>query len=291
MELVSTDKKNAHGSVAMKLEEVFEQTHKLPTIPKVVQELIDSFSNEDIDIDTIAKKIALDQVITAKVLRLANSAHFGASRQIGSVQEAVVVLGFNTVRTLVVASGITGVFVATPGFDRKKFWKNSLHVATIAKWLSKQAKINGEVAFTAGMIHNIGEMLIHIVAPEVAVKIDQFVENGAADRVALEDNNIGFDYVMVGEELARRWNFPVAIQQAIKYQNHPDDQEPSDKLSAVLNMAKVISHQQQESASASEMAAAVLEKISLLAGINHESLVEKFDELADLSSGLDELIA
>lgn len=275
----------------MKLEEVFEQTHKLPTIPKVVQELIDSFSNEDIDIDTIAKKIALDQVITAKVLRLANSAHFGASRQIGSVQEAVVVLGFNTVRTLVVASGITGAFVATPGFDRKKFWKNSLQVATVAKWLAKPAKINGEVAFTAGMIHNIGEMLIHIVAPEVAAKIDQFVENGAADRVALEDNNIGFDYVMVGEELARRWNFPVAIQQAIKYQNQPENQEPSDKLCAILNLAKVITHQQHEAAANDVIAAAISESVAQLAGLTQAGVAEKLDELADLSSGLDELIA
>ncbi|WP_373976393.1 HDOD domain-containing protein [Chitinibacter sp. SCUT-21] len=275
----------------MKLEEVFEQTHKLPTIPKVVQELIDSFSKDDIDIDTIAKKIALDQVITAKVLRLANSAHFGSSRQIGSVQEAVVVLGFNTVRTLVVASGITGAFVATPGFDRKKFWKNSLQVATIAKWLAKQAKINGEVAFTAGMIHNIGEMLIHIVAPEVAVKIDQFVENGAADRVALEDNNIGFDYVMVGEELARRWNFPVSIQQAIKFQNTPAEQEPLDKLSAVLCLAKTITHQTQENASPDDLAAALPVSVVELAGLNNDQLTEKLLELNDLSSGLDELIA
>ncbi|QLG89761.1 HDOD domain-containing protein [Chitinibacter bivalviorum] len=275
----------------MKLEEVFEQTHKLPTIPKVVQELIDSFSNEDIDIDTIAKKIALDQVITAKVLRLANSAHFGASRQIGSVQEAVVVLGFNTVRTLVVASGITGAFVATPGFDRKKFWKNSLQVATIAKWLSKPAKINGEVSFTAGMIHNIGEMLIHIVTPEIAAKIDQFVANGAADRVALEDNNIGFDYVMVGEELARRWNFPVAIQQAIKYQNSPAEQDPSDKLTSVLNLAKLITHLQADSATQDAIAAALPEQIILTAGLTPEGLNDKLVELSELSSGLDELIA
>ncbi|WP_047390775.1 HDOD domain-containing protein [Chitinibacter sp. ZOR0017] len=274
----------------MKLEEVFEQTHKLPTIPKVVQELIDSFSNDDIDIDTIAKKISLDQVITAKVLRLANSAHFGASRQIGSVQEAVVVLGFNTVRTLVVASGITGAFVATPGFDRKKFWRSSLQVATLAKWLAKPAKINGEVAFTAGMIHNIGEMLIHIVAPELAVKIDQFVENGA-DRVALEGNNIGFDYVMVGEELARRWNFPPAIQQALKYQNAPAAQEPSDKLTATLHLAKIIAREQANDASQEEIAAALPADSLAIAGLIPAELQEKLIEIDELSSGLEELIA
>jgi HD-like signal output (HDOD) protein len=273
----------------MKLEEVFEQTHKLPTIPKVVQELIDSFSNEDIDIDTIAKKIAQDQVITAKVLRLANSAHFGASRQIGSVQEAVVVLGFNTVRTLVVASGITGAFVATPGFDRKAFWKQSLAVATINKWLAKQAKVNGEVAFTCGMVHNIGEMLIHIVSPEIAIKIDKFVESGG-DRVALEDNNIGFDYVMVGEELARRWNFPSEIQQAIKFQNNPTAQTPNDKLTALLFLSKLIATLQADKATIEELSEKMPENVLEIAGISKESLNTKLNELSELSSGMEEII-
>ncbi|QZA82054.1 HDOD domain-containing protein [Deefgea piscis] len=273
----------------MKLEEVFEQTHKLPTIPKVVQELIDSFSKDDIDIDSIAKKISQDQVITAKVLRLANSAHFGASRQIGSVQEAVVVLGFNTVRTLVVASGITGAFVATPGFDRKLFWKNSLSVATICKWLAKQAKINAEVAFTCGMIHNIGEMLIHIIAPEIAVKIDKFVESGG-DRVSLEANNIGFDYVMVGEELARRWNFPVEIQLAIRGQNSPLSQEPISKLTAVLFLAKLITVLTTEKTSIEELAEQIPDSVLVETGINKDELFFKLSELSELSSGMDEII-
>ncbi|WP_410500208.1 HDOD domain-containing protein [Chitinibacter sp. S2-10] len=269
----------------MKLEDVFEQTHKLPTIPKVVQELIDSFSNEDVDIDTIAKQIALDQVITAKVLRLANSAHFGASRKIGSVHEAVVVLGFSTVRTLVVASGITGAFIPTAGFDRKKFWKNSLQVASLAKALAKSAKINSEISFTAGMIHNIGELLIHIVAPDVATKIDLFVANGA-DRVALEDNNIGFDYVMVGEELTRRWNFPEEIQAAIKYQN-----VPNTPLSAVLHLAKIIAAQQAESASLEQIAQAIPSLLALQVGLEPKDLLLTLEELSHLSSGLDELIS
>ncbi|MFC7419513.1 HDOD domain-containing protein [Iodobacter arcticus] len=274
----------------MKLEEVFEQTHKLPTIPKVVQELIDSFSKDDIDIETIAKKIALDQVITAKVLRLANSAHFGSSRQIASVNEAVVVLGFNTVRTLVVASGVTGAFITTPGFDRKRFWKHSLRVATLAKWLSKQAKYNGEIAFTTGMIHSIGEMLIHIVAPELAAKIDQYVENGAADRVALETNNIGFDYVMVGEELARRWNFPVEIQMAVKYQNMPSEQDPSSKLSHILHLALHIAHHEttseNEQALANSLPASSLDALAL----DVDALSTHLAETKELASGMEEMI-
>lgn len=275
----------------MKLEDVFEQTHKLPTIPKVVQELIDSFSRDDIDIESIAKKIALDQVITAKVLRLANSAHFGASRQIASVNEAVVVLGFNTVRTLVVASGVTGAFITTPGFDRKRFWKHSLRVATLAKWLAKPARYNGEIAFTTGMIHSIGEMLIHIVAPELAVKIDQYMENGAADRVALETNNIGFDYVMVGEELSRRWNFPVDIQMAVKYQNMPDKQEPASKLTHIVHLALVLAKNEEKFEDIEELANSLPASSLQALGFDLAALVTQLPEIKDLASGMEEMIS
>ncbi|WP_035057463.1 HDOD domain-containing protein [Andreprevotia chitinilytica] len=269
----------------MKLEDIFEQTHKLPTIPKVVQELIDSFSREDVDIESVARKISLDQVITAKVLRLANSAHFGASRLVGSVNEAVIVLGFNTVRTLVVASGVTGAFVATPGFDRKGFWQRSFKVASTAKHLARLARFNPEMAFVCGMIHNIGEMMIHIVAPEIAVKIDRYVESGG-NRILLEDNNIGFDYVMVGEELTRRWNFPDEIQSAVKYQNNPQDQPTLTKLTAILYTALYLVDQEEDEINLSELPASILEALNA----TPEQIAERWETSKSEPSGLEEIV-
>ena len=100
----------------MRVEQLFDQAHELPQIPKLVQELIEGFNNEDINIDEIAEKIAMDQVITAKVLRLANSARFGMPRQVSSVDDAVVLLGFNALRTLVVASGVAAAFKKLDNF-------------------------------------------------------------------------------------------------------------------------------------------------------------------------------
>ncbi|WP_148716619.1 HDOD domain-containing protein [Chitinolyticbacter meiyuanensis] len=217
----------------MRIDEVFEQTHKLPTVPRVVQELISSFGQEDINVSEIADRIALDQVITAKLLRLANSAHFGASRKIGSAHEAIIVLGFNTVRTLVVASGVTGAFVATPGFDRQQFWRKGLHVALAARGIAQRSRDNREIAFTCGLLHSIGELLIHVVEPELAAKIDRSVATGS-DRIKLESSNLGFTYLELGAELARRWNFPETIQQAIAEQQ---DAAPSSRLSALLQLA------------------------------------------------------
>jgi HD-like signal output (HDOD) protein len=159
-------------------------------------------------------------------------------------------------------------------------------VATLAKWISKSAKFNGEVAFTTGMIHSIGEMLIHIVAPELAAKIDQYVENGAADRVALETNNIGFDYVMVGEKLAKRWNFPVDIQMAVKYQNMPNAQDPPSKLSHVLHIA----HKEADISTNEEWMASLPTTSFAYLGIDQAAFSLQLEEINDLGSGMEEMI-
>ncbi len=84
----------------MDLKNLIDNAQKLPNIPKVVQELIESFGDDNVNNDAIAKKISADQVLTAKLLRAANSAHYGGNRKVGSVNDAVFILGFNAVRTL-----------------------------------------------------------------------------------------------------------------------------------------------------------------------------------------------
>ena len=121
----------------MNLQNLIDNAQKLPNIPKVVQELIESFGDENVSNDAIAKKISADQVLTIKVLRAANSAHYGGNRKVGSVNDAVFLLGFNAVRTLVLASGLTGAFKAPEGFDIKKFWHDSFAVAAICKWIAR----------------------------------------------------------------------------------------------------------------------------------------------------------
>lgn len=92
----------------MQLDELFQQPQALPAVPKIVHELIDSFNNEDISIEEIARKLAADPVLSARLLRLANSAYYHVSRTIGTVPESIAMLGFVTVRTLVISSGLTG---------------------------------------------------------------------------------------------------------------------------------------------------------------------------------------
>lgn len=126
----------------MDLKNLVDNAQKLPNIPKVVQELIESFGNENIKNEEIAKKVSADQVLTAKVLRAANSAHYGGNRKVGSVSDAVFVLGFNAVRTLVLASGMTG------RLKRQKVLICQPFGAIVLRW---RAPVNGWQSFPKTM--------------------------------------------------------------------------------------------------------------------------------------------
>src|SRR5471032_2131471 len=132
----------------MKLDALFQNPTALPTAPKVVEELISSFDKASVSTEEIAKKLSTDPVLSAKLLRLANSAYYHVSRSIGTVEDAVLMLGFVTVRTLVISSGLVSGFKTVPCLDLKQFWRYSLHTAVSAKWIAKKTKENTDLGFT-----------------------------------------------------------------------------------------------------------------------------------------------
>lgn len=129
---------------------------RLPSVPKVVQELISSFQDTAVSIDSIIDKVAQDQVLSARVLRLANTARFGGLGRVGSLDEAVVLLGFDNLRMLVIASGITDAAVRMPHFDMPAFWQHSLGRANAAKGLARLAGLDPSWAIPAAFWHRSG---------------------------------------------------------------------------------------------------------------------------------------
>lgn len=209
---------------------LINNAQNMPNIPKVVQELITSFGDDNVNGEQIADKVSKDQAMTARVLRMANSSKYGGHRQIGSVNDAVVLLGFNALRTMVLASGVCGAFKTPDAFDVKEFWKKSFHVASLCKWLATYTPdIDPEVAFTCGMLHDVGGLLTQVLASEEAQEIDRVVAKGA-DRIEMESSRLGFTYPEAGAELAYRWKFPEDIVEGIRHQLAPavaeDDYKP-----------------------------------------------------------------
>ncbi|PCJ43999.1 MAG: histidine kinase [Moraxellaceae bacterium] len=273
----------------MNVDTLFAEIANLPNIPEIVQELIESFKQEDVDSEEIAEKIAMDQVLSAKVLRMANSAHFGVSRTIASTTDAVVLLGLNAVRTMVLASGITGAFKAPEGFDIKGFWKQSFRTGAMAKWLAKSAGADLETAFTCGMLHNVGSVLLHLGASDQAASIDKAVALGA-DRIELEKSQIGVCYPQVGRELAVRWKFPEEITRAIGEQVDPLDAEDFSLLAGLLHVGKYIVECNNKRLSEEEIIAGFPNDVAKRAGLDPSHLFDSLEESKDLGSEFDQIL-
>ncbi len=200
----------------MELKSLLDQPNKLPTIPKVTQQLIKSFSSVDVSLDEIARQLATDPVLSAKLLRLANSAYFHVSRTIGTVDDALRMLGFVMVRNLVIGNGMVAAFRNTPGMNLNQFWLYNLYTACASRWLAGTAGVNADMVFTLGLMHGIGQLQMHGGMPEAMIDLDRQMNVLDAGRAALEKEALGFHYGDVSAELATIWNFPQALIGALR---------------------------------------------------------------------------
>lgn len=200
--------------------DLLSKPQNLPTIPEVVRELIQTFNQPDPDLLKIADKVARDPVISAKLLRLANSARFGCSRQISTVKEAAVRLGTDTVRNMVLACSLTSSLQAVPGIDLRHFWAQVFDVAENSRRLAQQLGQKGEEVFTCALLHDLGRLIMHMGLPEPMVLRISDLEPHKG-RAAAEQITVGFTYAEVGAELARQWNFPEHFCLAIQHHYAP----------------------------------------------------------------------
>lgn len=274
----------------MKLDALFQNPTALPTAPKVVEELISSFDKASVSTEEIAKKLSTDPVLSAKLLRLANSAYYHVSRSIGTVEDAVLMLGFVTVRTLVISSGLVSGFKTVPGLDLKQFWRYSLHTAVSAKWIAKQTGENTDLAFTIGMMHAIGQLVIHAAMPEQALALDKVAGPMDARRLDAEQASLGYTFADVGAELARRWKFPNAFSETISAFPAPLSHTPPNRLAAVVHLAAWRARVEQNKLSEDEIAACYPTEMADALGLDDGDLIDKMPPPEELSAGLEELI-
>lgn len=224
----------------MELKSLVDQPSKLPTVPKVVQQLIASFNAEEVSAADIARQIAADPALSAKLLRLANSAFFHVSRTVGTVDDALRMLGFVMVRNLVLGNGMVAAFKNTRGMDLPQFWRHNLYTACAARWLAMHAGVagedNGDAIFTVGMMHGIGQLQLHAVAAAEVAPLDKQLNVLDPARAQHEKDLWGFHYADVSAELARIWNFPDALAQALREVPDPLSADKLDRAAGWVHL-------------------------------------------------------
>ncbi len=210
----------------------------LPAMPEVAHKLLRSFDRDDLSLNQLADLVGRDNALTAKVLRTANSARYSPSRQIESLGDAAATLGMRVMRDLTMASCLSGSLPQIPGFDRLKFWRGTLAVATYATVIAKSVGVNAEPAYVAGLMLRTGQLLMAIVDPN-AFKTVNTAPPWVDGRFAAERAALGVTHSAVTAELAKCWKFPTALVSAFAATEDPMASKPFDAMGAALRLASV----------------------------------------------------
>jgi putative nucleotidyltransferase with HDIG domain len=191
----------------------------------------------------VADCIESDQAIAAKVLKIANSTYYGMSGKVSSVHHAAVILGFKALGelcTIAAFSDFMGNKLPGYGYHSDELWKHSLAVAGAAKLIAE--KINPPIiheALTAGLIHDIGKLILDPYVLEQRETFDAFMEDGNQTFLEAEKQILGFDHAEIAAEICTHWKFPESLTQAIQYHHHPSRSQGVE-MAFILHLADYI---------------------------------------------------
>lgn len=212
---------------------------KLPSMSEVAHALIRSMNSETVTVTQVRDIIARDPALTANLLRLANSAQFGLPRGVGTLDDAIAMVGMARVRALSLTACMAGAFPAMAGLDRKAFWQSSMACAGYSQWLAAHLDVDPQVAWLTGMMLRLGELLIAQVEPKAL----QSIEKKPAlpgERWKREKNLVGFSEGQITAEMARRWDFPMQMVQALQRSADPLPEQAFSRLGAILHLAGLL---------------------------------------------------
>ena len=221
----------------MELNELLASEAALPSIPKAVALLLNELAQPEPDLRKLGQLIGTDPALTTRLLMLANSALFQLSRKVSSIPEALAILGTDHLRSLAQAAAVGLSLRSVPGVNMQQFWRYSQNVAKLAQSLAGAVRQNAAIAFTAGLLHAVGEVVMHMEMPTEMAALDQQLLPLDLRRARMETKRLGFCYADVGAGLARQWQFPDRVVDILQYQIFPFEDDVYEPLAGVVHLA------------------------------------------------------
>ncbi|HSY27196.1 MAG TPA: HDOD domain-containing protein [Burkholderiaceae bacterium] len=271
---------------SLAMSDVVKNIRDLPALPVIVIELMGTLDQEDANTTALANKLSRDQALSAKTLRLANSSFYGMQSKVTTIQQAIAILGFNSVRTLVTTAAIISGFSSNKHvtFNFQGFWRHSIACAIGAKMLARQLNVNQDYAFMAGLLHDIGRLVLVTDSSDHYAEVINYRNEKDCYLLDAEKAVLGIDHTIVGSALAAHWKFPVLMQKAIA-NHHTPGPDDAGSLAAIIHLSDCIVHALDLSDDAhdlvSPLSASVWEKFNLaqavLAQIYHDTEIQ-FEE-------------
>ena len=233
-----------HAKAAEQLDALVRQVRDLPALPETVMRVLRLSDDPKSSIADVGKALVSDQALAARVLKLANSAFYGASRRISTVSEAVVILGMRTTRNLVMATGCQDMLqneVAGYCLPPGALLRHSLACASAAQALAQRTKYRGmEEAFVAGLLHDIGKVVMNLYLRDQFIQVLIQVASGDLTYADAERAVFSFDHAEAGATLLERWNLPAPLVAAVRYHHAPLEAPGDSPLPCLVHVADAI---------------------------------------------------
>lgn len=263
----------------------------LPTLPSVLGKILATAADPDSSALDLGQHIAADQSLSATLLKLVNSAYYGFYRQISSVTQAIVMLGFLEVRNLTLtATAFRTLSQSSSDYDRTQLWRHSLATAMAAERLAKLAKIEKEGTFEAGLLHDFGKVALDMLYP---AEFREAAKTAHARHIYMfeaEQEVFGMDHAAIGGLLGEHWNLPEAVVEAVRLHHTPEQAEAAPKLTHLVNIANYVTYEaalgELSNGRNPEMPEASLEA----AGVTVNQVAAAIEELQNSHEKIDEFL-
>lgn len=270
-------------------EKFFKRNADLPTMPEVASRLLRSFDDDNISLAAVAELISKDSTLSAKVLRLANSARYSPSHTISKLSDAAAALGLETLRNLTLAACLSGAFPVVKGLDRAVFWRHSLATAAYARILSRMLQLDADTAYLAGLMLRTGQLLMAMTEPDLVADVEAHAAEPGS-RFSLEMHRFDCTHADVTASLAAHWHFPATLVEAFKDTNAPMEIRPFSLMAAVLHLAEVLADAAEHHDNPSQSLLVAVPELVEHLHLDLAYLEAKITAAGDVASDVDQLL-
>ncbi len=220
-----------------KITEVALKASELPVLPVTTQKVLSLMADPDVSIEKIKRLIGSDPGLATKMLKVANSAFYGSYRNIQNLTQAILRLGLNAVRSIVVATSMKNVYKRF-GLTEKLLWEQIIGSALAANLIARQTRLSDpEDAFIGGLLHDIGKVVLNNEFPEEFARVMERVYNDSVPFQVAEAEVFAFSQRKLGAEVVKRWGFPETLEKLLL---NFDDQEEINKEKYLYNLVTII---------------------------------------------------
>ncbi len=225
------------------LQSVIAKLKDLPSLPQVVTKIIELADNPNATATELHRVISMDQALSSKILKLVNSAFYGFPKKIENLNQAVVILGFKTIRSLALSISIIDMFSVKrvkEELDYPELWKHSIGVATVSKFFAKKFFPQiAEEAFTAGLLHDIGILILNQYFKDNFSKAYSSMLEDKIPLYEAEKRILGYSHAEVGKLVAEKWNFPNTLVKAIALHHEPIKDDEHFNIVGTVHTANI----------------------------------------------------